>query len=188
LVILYPGGINGPDDPGPTETSKGLRDRIRYGWPRTTGGVPSVDVRDLARIVAACAEAGRGPRRFMAGGHYLPWMMEADICERLTGRRVRRVPAPAPLVRAVGYLVDFVKWIKPSFDYPLTSEAAQFATLGVACDSRATTETLKIEFRPAEETLRDQILWLYDAGELTAKLAGKLANAKEEKLATDEHG
>jgi len=175
VVIVYPAAVGGPDDPGPTEGTKGLRDRLRYGWARTTGGLSWVDVRDIGAIIVACMEKGRGPRRYLAGGHFVPWMEEADICERLTGRKVRRVPAPPPLVHAVGHIVDFIKWLRPSFDYPLTSEAAQFVTRGVPCDSSATTRELGVVFRPGEEILRDQIRSMYANGQLDARYAGKLA-------------
>jgi len=39
IVAIYPAGVFGPDDPGPGETTKGLRYGIRFGWPITTGGV-----------------------------------------------------------------------------------------------------------------------------------------------------
>jgi len=178
VVIIYPGAIQGPDDPGPTEGTKGVRDRLRFGWLRTTGGLPLVDVRDVAAIVVAACTPGRGPRRYMAGGNFLPWMDEADLCEELTGRAVRRVPAPPGLVRAIGRGVDFVRWLVPSFDYPLTREAAEFVTRIVPCDSSATVRDLGVEFRPARETLRDTIRWLHEVGELDARCAGKLGSGK----------
>jgi dihydroflavonol-4-reductase len=174
VVIVYPAGIYGPDDPGMGETSKGVRDRLRLCWLITTGGSACVDVRDVARVIVACLEPGRGPRRYMAGGHFLSWAEEADLCERITGRRVRRVRLPAAVVLALGRLVDLAKRIVP-FDYPLTHEAAQFVTQCTPCDSRATTEELGVEFRSTEETMADTIGWLHSVGELKARLAGRLA-------------
>lgn len=177
VVIVYPGAIQGPDDPGPTEGSKGVRDRLRFGWPRTSGGLPLVDVRDVAAVITAACAPGRGPRRYMAGGNFLTWMQEADLCEEITGRRVRRIPAPAAVLRTAGHAVDLMKWLVPSFDYPLTREAAEFITQIVPCDSRATTAELGVHFRPARETLLDTIRWLYDSGELPAQYAGRVAAA-----------
>ncbi|MDX1385860.1 MAG: NAD-dependent epimerase/dehydratase family protein, partial [Thermoanaerobaculia bacterium] len=107
LVSVYPPGVYGPDDPGPSATLKGLRDRVRFSYLMTTGGAGWVDVRDLARILAACMEPDRGPRRYMAGGHFLGWAEEADLVEEILGRRVRRTPVPPPLVRAIGRAVDW---------------------------------------------------------------------------------
>lgn len=180
VVIVYPGAIQGPEDPGPTEGTKGVRDRLRFGWPRTSGGLPLVDVRDVAAVIAAACKVGRGPRRFMAGGNFLPWMVEADLCEAITGRRVRRLPAPAPVLRGIGLAVDLLKRVMPSFDYPLTREAAEFITQIVPCDSNATSAQLGVRFRPARETLYDTIRWLYEAGELPPSVAGKVAQAEQQ--------
>lgn len=174
VVSIYPAGVFGPDDPGPSELMKGLRDGMRFGWPITATGVSIVDVRDLASVVVAALESGRGPRRFMSAGHFVDWSELADLCERLTGRRVLRIPLPPPLLRGVGRLLDLTKKFV-SFDYPLTHEAALMMTRFVPCDSRATLEQLGVRFRPTEETLRDGIRWLHETGQISARLAGKLA-------------
>lgn len=174
VVILYPGGIYGPGDPGPGETLKGLRDALRFGWPITRGGVSLVDVRDVARIAAACLEPGRGPRRYMATGHFLAWSELADLCQELTGTRARRIPAPAPLLRLAGRLLDGVRRLVP-FEYPLTHEAALLMTDMRPGDSAATREELGVGFRAVRETLADSIRWLHRSGELDARIAGRLA-------------
>jgi dihydroflavonol-4-reductase len=175
LVAIYPAGVFGPNDPGPGETTKGLRYGIRFGWPITTGGVSIVDVRDLAEIIAATLEPGCGPRRFMVGGNFASCSELADLCDALTGRRVRRFAMPASLLCGIGRLIDIAKMIVP-FDYPITHEAAEMMTRFVPCDSRATVEQLGIPFRPMEETLRDTIRCLYKSGEINAKLAGQIAS------------
>lgn len=175
VVIVYPAGVYGPHDPGPGVGTRGLADRLRFGWPITSGGSACVDVRDLARLLAATLAPGRGPRRYMAGGHFLTWAEEADLCERLTGRRVRRLPAPPALVRAAGHLVDALQRAFPSFSYPLTHEAAVLLTRFVPCDSAATLAELGLRFRPTEETLADAIRWLAAAGHLEPRYAGRLA-------------
>ena len=178
ITSIYPSGVYGPDDPGIGPSNKGLRDRIRFGWFKTTGGIAIVDVRDLARIIAAALEPGRGPRRYMAGGHFLPWEEEADLCEAITGRKVRRLPGPPPLIRGIGHVVDFIKSVVPAFDYPLTHEASIFVTRTVPCDSRRTVEELGVDFRPVRETHEDSIRWLFEAGELPEKLVPRLAHAR----------
>jgi nucleoside-diphosphate-sugar epimerase len=175
IVSLYPTGVLGPDDPGPTQTMKGLRDRVRYGWMLTSGGAGCVDVRDLARIATRALEPGRGPRRYMAGGHFLTWAEEAALCENIIGRRVRRIPVSPRLVRGIGHTVDLVKRIVPAFDYPLTHEASLFVTRFVPCDSRKTVEDLGVGFRPVRESLTDALRSLLEAGELTPRQVPALA-------------
>jgi nucleoside-diphosphate-sugar epimerase len=175
LVAIYPAGVFGPNDPSLGEPTKGLRDGIRFGWPITAGGISIVDVRDLAEIIAAALKPGCGPRRFMAGGHFASWSELADLCDALTGRHALRIPIPTPLLRGIGRLLDAAKTIVP-FDYPLTHEAAAMMARLVPCDSRATVEQLGVPFRPTAETLRDTIRWLYEAGQISAKIAGQIAN------------
>jgi nucleoside-diphosphate-sugar epimerase len=176
LVSIYPAGVYGPQDPGPGDGTKGLRDRLRYGWPRCRGGTSCVDVRDLAEILAATLEPGRGPRRYMAAGHFVTWTEEADLCEEITGRKVLRIPASPRFLHAVGHVVDFIKRVHPRFDYPLTHEASLFVTEFVPCDSSATLRELGVGFRPLRETHSDAIRWMAQAGELPAKYAGTLAS------------
>jgi dihydroflavonol-4-reductase len=174
VVTIYPAAIYGPDDPGMGEPLKGLRDALRFGWPITATGVSIIDVRDLASLVVACLEPNLGPRRFMAGGHYISWPRFADICDEITGRHTRRVPLPPLVLRGVGRLLDLAKRVVP-FEYPLTHEASLMMTNFAPCDSRPTLEQLDVTFRPTEETIADAIRWLYEQGEISARLAGKLA-------------
>jgi hypothetical protein len=78
-------------------------------------------------------------------------------------------------MRGIARLLDAAKRIVP-FDYPITHEAAEMATRFAPCDSSATVEKLGVPFRPTEETLRDTIRWLYEAGEISEKIAGRVAS------------
>lgn len=188
VVPIYPAAVFGPDDPGPGEPTRGLRDGIRFGWPMTTSGISIVDVRDLAEVMAAAVEPGRGPRRFMAGGHFMSWPEFADLCDTLTNRRTPRFAIPAPLLRGIGRLLDAAKRIVP-INYPLSYEAAVFVTRFAPCDNSTTVEQLGVEFRPTAETLADTIRWLYETGEISAKIAGRIASdrarSERDKLISD---
>lgn len=176
VTTIYPSGVYGPGDLGIGLSSKGLRDRIKFGWFMTTGGVGIVDVRDLAAFIAAALEPDRGPRRFMVGGHFLPWADEADLCQEIIGRRVRRIPASPRVVRGIGHVVDFIRAAVPAFDYPLTHEASLFVTRFVPCDSRHSVAELGVDFRPVRETLEDSIRSLLESGELAPKFAPRLVD------------
>lgn len=181
LVTLYPAGVHGPHDPAFGEGSKGLRDRIKHGWPMTVGGMPLVDVRDVADTAAKVFERGPGlgPRRYMLGGHFLPWAEEAALCEKILGRKVRKIRMTPALVRGIGHLVDFIKRMAPSFEYPLTHEAAIILTRAVPCDSEHTLQDLGITFRHPEITLTESAAWLFEQGHLTRADAPALAVAAD---------
>jgi len=173
VVTIYPSGVYGPRDPGLGETTKGLRDCVRWLWPWTSSAISIVDVRDVARIIVAALEPGRGPRRYMAGGRLISFVEQAQLCERLTGTKLRRVPSPPFVLRGFGLLLDLVRKLVP-FEYPLTYEAALMIDQNVPCDSRATVEELGVAFRPIEETFADALRWLYEAGHIGARCAGRL--------------
>ena len=179
VVSIYPTSVMGPDDPGPGLVLKGLRDNVRFGYMITNGGTGLVDVRDLASIIVAALEPGRGPRRYMAGGHFLSWSDQAALCEQIIGRRVRRFRAPPWVVRSVGRVIDLTQKLIPSFDFPLTYEASLFMTLFVPSNSQKTVEDLGVSFRSSRETFTDTIRFLIDAGELEPGQAPALLAARE---------
>lgn len=174
VTILYPGGVFGPEDPVPGETTKGLRDTLQLFFPVTTGGNAIVDVRDVAEIVSRCMAPGMGPRRYMLGGHFVTWAEYVNLCDEVTGVRVRRFSIPPQLMLLLGRSLDLAKKFV-YFDYPLTYEAAQYLTSLGPCDSRSTCEDFDFEFRPTRETLADAIRWLVREGHLGPKRAGRLA-------------
>ena len=137
-----------------------------------------MDVRDLARVITAALAPGRGPRRDMAGGHFLTLAQEADLCQEILGQSVRRVPVPRWLVRTTGRAVDVLNWICPPCDFQLTYEASLFVTEMVPCDDQYTHEDLGIAFRPIRETLADSIRWLISIGEVPAELAPALCDER----------
>jgi nucleoside-diphosphate-sugar epimerase len=184
VVTIYPSGIYGPRDPGPSEVTKGLRFCLRRAWPWTHTAMSIVDVRDVARIIVAALEPGRGPRRYMAGGHLLSFVEQAQLCERLTGTKLLRVPASPFLIRGVGLVLDLFRKLV-SIDHPLSYEAALMMDQNVPCDSRATVEELGVAFRPSEETFRDAIRWMFEAGHIEARHAGRLAPTAVRPAATE---
>ena len=175
VVTTYPGAVWGPDDPTLGEQVQTVVNFLKSGViPVTTGGMSVVDARDLGAVHAACFEPGRGARRYMAGGEFVTLPRLVEILRTLTGRRLVRVPIPAPAMRAIGALSDVVQRVTP-IALPLTHEAMVTLTGGVPCDNRRTTDELGVAFRPVEETVGDTLGWLREAGELKARHVGHLA-------------
>ena len=96
VAIVYPSGVIGP--PAGTafgETGEGMARFIASGaMPTRTAAVSITDVRDLAAVLVALLEPGRGPRRIMCGGHLLDMEGLAGIYRELTGRRFPIAPVP----------------------------------------------------------------------------------------------
>lgn len=174
--VSYPAAVIGPDDPGLSESNHALRTFVKDCVLLTSGGFPAVDVRDVADVHARLVERDDSPSRFLLGGHFLDWHEVADLCDAVTGCRVRRIPIPGSLVRALGSLGDLVKRVI-DFDFPLTREAMEFATLLTPIDSARTVRELGVEFRPARDTCADALRWMAAAGLVNHRCVGRLAPA-----------
>jgi nucleoside-diphosphate-sugar epimerase len=174
VVCVYPGGVLGPDDPSGSEAMRGAIIWRRLTMIRLDSGYLLVDVRDIAAVIAAALEPGRGPRRYLAGHHYVPWPELCDLVEEVTGRSVHRLPMTGPLLRWLGSAGDLVHHVIP-FSLPLSREAMETASLMVPMDDQATIDELGVAFRSPRETLRDAYQWLYDSGRIPARLVPALA-------------
>ncbi|MFI6511714.1 NAD-dependent epimerase/dehydratase family protein [Streptosporangium sp. NPDC050855] len=176
VTIVYPSGVAGPCQPSLDALMEGLRAGLEQGWPITEGGVNIVDVRDLAVVLARCLEPGRGPRRFMLGGHYLTWSQLADVCDEVTGSRCRRFRIHRAVLRGAAAVGDAMKLIK-EIDYPLTRDAVEMMVTMVRTYDTPTLEALGVGLRPVHETVADALRWLAQEGHLDAGRVGRLADS-----------
>lgn len=164
VVTVYPSGVIGPDAPAPSVVHTAAVTWIR-AMPMISSGINLVDVRDLAAMITAAVEPGHGPRRLMAGGRYTPWPDLVDEIERLRGRPIRRYPAPGPLMRGLGRVVDLTHLPLP-IDFELTHETMSEASMAVPCDSSSSEAALGVTPRPVSDTLVDTYRWLVEVGAL----------------------
>ncbi len=172
VVIVYPGGVLGPAaGTAFGEAGEGMSGFLAGGvMPTRQGALSIVDVRDLAAILRAVMEPGRGPRRLMCGGHLLDVADLADIFRSVTGRRFPTVPTPAAVLRAAGRLMDGVSRFLP-VDSGLTEEGM---TVFTRWEGTVDTDlaSLGLSLRPPEETIAAAIAGWHDAGLISDRQAG----------------
>jgi len=173
VVSLLIGGVYGPDQPHLDSAMRSIVAAASQAMVVTRGGVGVLDVRDLAQILTACLEPGRGPRRYLVGGRFQDWAHWTDLLADVLGRPIRRMPVPGPAMTALGRFLDGAKRLR-DFDYPLTYEAALYMTSAVPTDDTATLDDLGVTYRPTTETLADATRWLIAAGHLDARHAPAL--------------
>ncbi|WP_407685978.1 NAD-dependent epimerase/dehydratase family protein [Mycobacterium sp. HUMS_1102779] len=156
--ITYPGMVLGPpvgDQFG--EAGEGVRVALRmHAIPGRGAAWLVVDVRDVAALHAALLEPGRGPRRYMAGGHRVP---AADLAAMLgqTGRTpMVAVPVPDVALRVAGAVLDRAGRLLP-FDTPFTAAGMQYYTQMPASDDSPSERDLGIVWRDPRDTLTDTI-------------------------------
>ena len=116
-----------------------------------------------------------GPHRHVAAGPNLTWPETMDLLEGLTGQPIRRPKVSGAVLRGLGTIGDVAKRVY-DFDFPLTRDAMDFATMWPGADGSATTRELGLEFRSAEESYTDTLRWMHRAGHLEKKHIGKLAD------------
>jgi nucleoside-diphosphate-sugar epimerase len=161
LAIVYPNGVIGPDDPGLSEAVRAFR-----GFTRATlassGGLASVDVRDLALLCARLLETERSGR-FVMGGQFQSWDELVAELEPLVGRKIARVRAPGWLLRAGGSLLDTLRAWRGTHGAQrasalsgsaamITREAMEYATRMRALPNDPVLRELGVELRPLRET------------------------------------
>lgn len=176
VVIVYPGGVAGPAA-GEVfgDVAEGFIAMLKPGLiPLRGGAFGIIDVRDLARVLAAAIQPGRGPHRFIAGGDLIDMDEVGRLLRIVTGRRMPVVPLPGVAFRGLGRLMDVVRKVVP-FDTVYTGEAMDLLTLARPTDDSAVHDQLGIDYRPAVETVEAMVRSLYDAGKLTAKQVGTIA-------------
>ncbi|MCH2170839.1 NAD-dependent epimerase/dehydratase family protein [Myxococcota bacterium] len=178
VVITYPGNVWGPCDPKRGESMQILGRFLAFGGAPDPGcgGLPVVDVRDLAAVHASALVPGQGPRRYLCGGHLLQVREVFDVLRMATGRRLVVAPVRPGLLRGLGRVVDRVRSLT-GVDLLLSHEAMDILTRMVPTDDSQTTHDLGVTFRRSELTLRDALAWMYDQGLLKARHVGSLATA-----------
>ena len=169
VVIVYPGGVIGPDDPYLGDSNRSL---VEFAKSRGTmrGGFPLVDVRDVAKVHAAVMESGRGPRRYMITGHYIALPDLVAALHEITGRHGRVMTMPAGMTLAAGRVADLVQHLVPG-RLPFTYEGIWISALQPHCDDSSTGTELGITARDLRATLEDTVRWLADQGHLSVPKA-----------------
>ena len=172
LTIVYPAAVQGPHDPTFSVGPQLVADALRSGRVLVTeGGLPSTDVRDLARLIRCVFEGTRTSHRLMAPSFFVPHDRYHTLLESLTGRRLGAQRLPGPVLRGMGRLGDLAQ----RFGRPvqLTSEAAAVLTRSVPVQDEEARRLLGRPALEAEESFRDLIRWMVEAGHLEAVEAGQ---------------
>ena len=176
VTTTYPGGVLGPDDPGPGEQLSLLRGVLVPTGPlRIDGGFPACDIDWVARVHARLMEPGQGPRRITCSGTYVSWQEFFTLARHVTGRSLPNpLPSPRWLTTAMGGTMDALQRVVPA-RLPMGRE-----TTWILYNSVPSSDAKAMELAgpppPLEETFARAVRWAVDAGHLTRRHAGKLAH------------
>ena len=172
VSITYPATVIGPDDPGLTEAHVGLQTYLTRFVPMMPSGNQYVDVRDIAAVHRSLLERGGVSGRYLLGGHYVPWVELGQLLQGITGNKPLQLPLNAGLMRLAARACDRLGR-HLNLDLPLTEEGISYATDWVLMDSGLVEREFDKPFRPVQDSLTDAIRWLYEAGHINARAAGR---------------
>jgi dihydroflavonol-4-reductase len=96
--------------------------------------------------------------------------------EDLTGRRIPHLTLPAGALRPVVRTAGLLQRALP-FRLPLNEEGFETIVWNPRGDDSDARADLGFAPRPVRETLADTVAWLYRAGHLSPRQAGKLASS-----------
>ncbi len=164
VVVVNPGYLFGPDDPGPSAMGelclRFWRGNVAVPPP---GGINAVDVRDVAEGHLLAAERGVAGRRYILGGENVSFVELFAALARVGGLRRAFLPSfrpaiPAFALWAVAACAELGHRItgkdpRPSFEFVRLFRRCWFVT-----SARAETE-LGYRARPLRETLADTFAW-----------------------------
>jgi dihydroflavonol-4-reductase len=175
VVSVMPAGLWGPQDPhlgeGVTLATNVLRNRYPVVM---RAGMHVADVRDVAAVLAAVMQPGRGPRSYLVAGHYVTMPDLIRTLGDLTGRRLPFVTMPAWFLAGFGRAADLVQR-RLKTRLPWSAESIWVVNCDARCDDSKTRDELRLEPRPLRETFVDTIEWLVETGHLTPREAGRVA-------------
>jgi len=115
-----------------------------------------IDARDVAALHVALLEPGRGPRRYMVGGHRVPVADLANMLGQAAETPMVAVPVPDTVLRVAGTVLDLVGPYLP-FDNPLTSAGMQYYTQMPESDDSPSEQELGITYRDPRTTIADTV-------------------------------
>lgn len=173
IAIVYPSAVIGP--PAASAFGEASEDMARF---IKTGIIPTrraafalSDVRDIASLLVALLEPGRGSRRIMCSGHLVDMNHLAGICRALTGRRFPIAPLPPSALRGMGHMADTLRRVVP------ISAALNGFSMAVITHWEGSVDSdlgaFGVEFRAIEETLADSLAAWHGAGLLSDRQIGK---------------
>jgi len=166
-AMVLPGWMHGPGDMGPTSAGQVVLDFAKDKLPGLAPGTFSfVDARDVAETEWTVLQRGRRGERYLAAGRNMTMSSLVPILERVTGVKAPTRRIPMPMLYLIGGVNEL--WARITRRPILLSLST--VRLMAQEDGRTTFDhskrelELDLQFRPVEETLRDEVAWYREHG------------------------
>ena len=183
--IVYPGGIFGPIDPNPNlSDSMGMLTEMlkrNLGLTASAAKLAMVDVRDVADVCVGALDAESKNARYHAWGELVTMDEVIELVKKITGRNIRFYSTPLFLLDALA-LFGEIFTLSTRVRLPFAKESMRMFTQNARVngpgniDQSLANREFGFQSISLEESLTDALKWLHQAGHLTSKQSGKLAN------------
>jgi dihydroflavonol-4-reductase len=166
VVMICPGAMLGPQDAAPTELGQFVLNFLHRKIPvRPAGGMPCVDVRDVAATMVNGVAQGRSGQRYLVGGEYYSMADLMGHLEAVSGVAAPKLAMPGFGMRILALVSTWwgqLRGQKP--EIPI--EGVNIMLAALAYDSTKAKRELGAQFRPLETTLSDMVAWYRQANYL----------------------
>lgn len=166
-AMVLPGWMHGPGDIGQTSAGQTVID-VAY---RQLPGVPPgsfsvVDARDVAQAMILTEARGRRGERYLAAGRHMTMADLLPLIARETGvsAPTRRIPSGVLHLLAAGYELYARFTGRPVLLSWAMARAVARESGRSRYDPSKSEKELGLQFRPLEDTIRDEVAWFRSAG------------------------
>jgi dihydroflavonol-4-reductase len=174
--IVYPSGICGPGDFAYTFFAQFIIDCVNGDMPAgIAGSFNSVDVRDLAEGVIACAERGRKGEGYIMSNSLVSIQDIFGLIHRFAGAPEIKLVLPVPAAKFFAFFAERIGKITKRPAKLTTFSIYNLARNNNFDCSRAARE-LGFQCRPFEETIQDTVEWLRAEGKIIAPTSPLVGN------------
>jgi dihydroflavonol-4-reductase len=164
--IVYPSGICGPGDFAYTFFAQFIVDCANGKLPAgIAGSFNSVDVRDLANGVIACAERGRKGEGYIMSNSFVSIQDIFGLIHRFTGAPQVKLVLPVPVAKVLAFFAETAAKITKKPAMMTTFSIYNLARNNDFDCSKAVRE-LDFKCRPFEKTIQDTVEWLQKEGKI----------------------
>jgi dihydroflavonol-4-reductase len=169
-AMVLPGWMHGPGDAAPTPAGQSVLDFLREKIPGILPGAFSiVDARDVAEAMFRVALKGRRGERYLAAGRPISSAEYMACLAQVSGVKAPSRKIPRFALYAVAAVSEC--WARLTRrPVPLSLAAMRLLDRRIdqlQFDHSKSKRELGLEFRPVEETLRDEIAWFRAHGYLS---------------------
>jgi dihydroflavonol-4-reductase len=165
VVVVNPTLPVGPGDPGSTPPGRLILD-FCLGKRREViqAEVNLVDVRDAGTAMRLALEGGQPGRRYLLGGENFTIRQLFEKLAAITGLPGPRFTVPWPVALLAAWVEETAADVFTRHEPAATLTGVILARRRMSFEAGPSLQALGASIRPAEESLRDAVLWLAGQG------------------------